>query len=151
MRHDETTPSPAVIDALFDAVDALESAVVIVSRDKTANPEPGAGCRDARGIGGQRVGLCKVAHADNGMASLRDSRHAAENRALHADAQHATAEYPRCERLRLRTTPLRNHSPAQHSGSQTLRYERRPCCRCSAHPALMPAAAYASTPSVSTR
>jgi len=38
MRRDETTPSPAVIDALFDAVDALESAVVIVSRDRNANP-----------------------------------------------------------------------------------------------------------------
>ena len=38
LRRDETTPSPAVIDALFDAVDALESAVVIVSRDKNANP-----------------------------------------------------------------------------------------------------------------
>ncbi len=39
MRRDETAPSPAVIDALFDAVDVLESAVVIVSRDRNANPD----------------------------------------------------------------------------------------------------------------
>lgn len=39
MRRDETSPSPAVIDVLFDAVDALESAVVIVSRDRNANPD----------------------------------------------------------------------------------------------------------------
>jgi len=39
MRRDETGPSPAVIDALFDAVDVLESAVVIVSRDKNASPD----------------------------------------------------------------------------------------------------------------
>jgi two-component system chemotaxis sensor kinase CheA len=39
MRRDATEPSPAVIDALFDAVDALESAVVIVSRDGNATPD----------------------------------------------------------------------------------------------------------------
>jgi two-component system chemotaxis sensor kinase CheA len=39
LRREETAPSPAVIDALFDAVDALESAVVIVSRDANATPD----------------------------------------------------------------------------------------------------------------
>lgn len=38
LRHDEFGPSPAVIDALFDAVDRLESAIVLVSNDVSANP-----------------------------------------------------------------------------------------------------------------
>src|SRR5687768_2035390 len=39
LRRDATEPSPAMIDALFDSVDVLESAVVIVSRDRNANPD----------------------------------------------------------------------------------------------------------------
>jgi two-component system chemotaxis sensor kinase CheA len=39
LRRDESGPSPAVIDALFDAVDALESAIVLVSADASANPD----------------------------------------------------------------------------------------------------------------
>lgn len=39
LRHDEFGPSPAVIDALFDAVDRLESAIVLVSSDVSANPD----------------------------------------------------------------------------------------------------------------
>ncbi|MEP6905337.1 MAG: chemotaxis protein CheA, partial [Gemmatimonadales bacterium] len=39
LRHDEFGPSPAVIDALFDAVDRLESAIVLVSCDVSANPD----------------------------------------------------------------------------------------------------------------
>ncbi len=42
LRRDESGPSPAVIDALFDAVDTLESAIVVVSADATANPEVAA-------------------------------------------------------------------------------------------------------------
>ena len=41
LRRDESGPSPAVIEALFDAVDALESAIVLVSSDATANPDVG--------------------------------------------------------------------------------------------------------------
>jgi two-component system, chemotaxis family, sensor kinase CheA len=41
LRRDESGPSPAVIDALFDAVDELESAIVLVSSDATANPDVG--------------------------------------------------------------------------------------------------------------
>jgi len=39
LRHDESGPTPAVIDALFDAVDRLESAIVLVSTDVSANPD----------------------------------------------------------------------------------------------------------------
>jgi two-component system chemotaxis sensor kinase CheA len=39
LRGDESGPSPAVIDALFDAVDTLESAIVLVSADASANPD----------------------------------------------------------------------------------------------------------------
>jgi two-component system chemotaxis sensor kinase CheA len=39
LRRDESEPSPAVIDALFDAVDALESAVIVVSGNPDANPD----------------------------------------------------------------------------------------------------------------
>jgi two-component system, chemotaxis family, sensor kinase CheA len=42
LRRDESGPSPAVIDALFDAVDVLESAIVVVSADASANPEVAA-------------------------------------------------------------------------------------------------------------
>ncbi len=52
LRRDETIPSPAVIDALFDAVDALESAVVIVSRDKNANPNLGPAVEMLEGLAG---------------------------------------------------------------------------------------------------
>lgn len=41
VRREERAPSPAMIDALFDAVDALESAVVMVSRDRNAKPNLG--------------------------------------------------------------------------------------------------------------
>ncbi len=43
LRREQTTPSPAVIDALFEAVDMLESAVVLVS----ANPD---GALDVSGM-----------------------------------------------------------------------------------------------------
>lgn len=52
MRRDEAIPSPAVIDALFDAVDALESAVVIVSRDKNANPNLAPAVEMLEGLAG---------------------------------------------------------------------------------------------------
>ena len=52
MRRDETAPSPAVIDALFDAVDALESAVVIVSRDTNANPNLAPAVEMLEGLAG---------------------------------------------------------------------------------------------------
>ncbi len=42
LRRDEIEPSPAVIGALFDAVDALESAVVLVSGDRNASPDVSA-------------------------------------------------------------------------------------------------------------
>jgi len=42
LRHDEAGPSPAMIDVLFDAVDRLESAIVLVSSDATANPDVAA-------------------------------------------------------------------------------------------------------------
>lgn len=42
LRHDDSGPSPAVIDVLFDAVDRLESAIVLVSSDATANPDVAA-------------------------------------------------------------------------------------------------------------
>jgi chemotaxis protein histidine kinase CheA len=37
LRSEESAPTPAVIDALFDAVDALESAIVVVSADPDAS------------------------------------------------------------------------------------------------------------------
>ena len=42
LRHDDAGPSPAIINVLFDAVDRLESAIVQVSSDATANPDVAA-------------------------------------------------------------------------------------------------------------
>lgn len=42
LRRDKMDPSPAVIGALFDAVDTLESAVVLISSDPNANPDVSA-------------------------------------------------------------------------------------------------------------
>ena len=42
LRRDESGPSPVLIDTLFDAVDTLESAIVLVSADASANPDVAA-------------------------------------------------------------------------------------------------------------
>jgi chemotaxis protein histidine kinase CheA len=41
LRHSGSDPSPAVMDVLFEAVDALETAVVAVSGNPEANPDVG--------------------------------------------------------------------------------------------------------------
>ena len=42
LRREEIEPSPAVIDTLFEAVDTLESAIVLVSGDPNASPDVSA-------------------------------------------------------------------------------------------------------------
>jgi two-component system chemotaxis sensor kinase CheA len=101
MRREETTPSPAVIDALFDAVDALESAVVIVSRDRNANPNLAPAVEMLEGLAGDPdIEKLLMPTMEWPVAGPRPTP---EKALRHTPPQNAPVR-----RTPVRTTPLRN-------------------------------------------
>ena len=101
LRHDESGPSPAVIDALFDAVDRLESAIILVSSDASANP-------DVAATVGMLEELAETADAESEVPTL------------------PTMEWPAMRSVPVPAAPLK-HTPAHKMPSaRTAHTECRP-------------------------